>query len=202
MSTSQHDRRLHSVDGLTKLDTITAVLVPRQSRGEDGTMSVPDQIDAMREWCAKQTPPIVVGPTYPEHDVSGRRPLEKRKGLKRAVEDVESGRAQMILCAYFDRFVRSVRTRADVLVRVEEVGGVVMTLDFGLTSDATPVSKFTGTILAAVAEYVADQAGEKTMISKQRNIDRGAALPACHARIRQARGRHARRAPDAVRARA
>ena len=153
------------------LDTITASLVGRQSRG-DG-ISIEDQIDLMTKWCAAQNPPVQVGNIYSESDVSGRKPLDKRKGLKAAVEDIESDAAQMILTAYFDRFVRSVATRAEVLVRVEAKGGVVYTMDMGLTSNATPVSKFTGTVMAAAAELIADQAGEKTQVSKQRNIDRG-----------------------------
>jgi DNA invertase Pin-like site-specific DNA recombinase len=155
------------------LDTLTASLVARQSRTDDGSMSVADQVDAMRAWCAKQTPQVVVGSIYEEPDVSGRRPLDKRKGLKRAVEDVETGRSQMILTAYFDRFVRSVATRGEVLTRVEAMGGTVMTMDMGKTSNATPVSKFTGVVLAAAAELLAEQAGEKTIVSKQRNIDKG-----------------------------
>lgn len=158
----------------SSLDTITAALVARQSRTDDGTMSVPDQIDAMTAWCAAQTPPVEIGNVYTEYDTSGRKPLDKRKGLLKAVEDVEGGRAQMVLTAYFDRFVRSVMTRAEVLIRVEEKhGGTVMTMDFGKTSNATPVSKFTGTILAAVGEYIAEQSGEKTAVTKQRNIDNG-----------------------------
>jgi DNA invertase Pin-like site-specific DNA recombinase len=158
---------------LTALDTITASLVARQSRTDDGSMSVEDQVAAMREWCGRQNPPIQVGAIYEEPDTSGRKPLDKRKGLKHAVEDVEAGRSQMVLTAYFDRFVRSVQTRADVLVRVEGKGGTVMTMDFGVTSNATPVSKFTGTVLAAAAELIAEQAGEKTAVTKQRNIDKG-----------------------------
>lgn len=156
----------------TKLDTITASLVARQSRTNDGTMSVPDQIAAMKEWCVKHN--IVVGSIYTELSTSGRKPLDKRKGLRSAVDDVVNGDSQMVLTAYFDRFVRSVRTRADVLTIVEEEhGGTVMTMDFGATSDATPASKFTGTILAAVSEFIAEQAGEKTHVTKQRNIDNG-----------------------------
>src|SRR5215467_6605610 len=64
---------------LGALDTITASLVARQSRTDDGTMSVPDQIDAMRDWCAKQNPPIAIGSIYTELSTSGRKPLDKRK---------------------------------------------------------------------------------------------------------------------------
>lgn len=159
----------------TALDTITASIVVRQSRSraDDGSMSIPDQIDAAEAWCANQTPPVNVFAVYEEPDTSGRKPLDKRKGLKQAVEDVERGVSQMILTVYFDRFARSVMTRAEVLQRVESVGGVVYTLDLGRTSNATPVSKFTGTVLAAAAELIAEQSGEKTIVSKQRNIDHG-----------------------------
>lgn len=157
----------------SRLDTITASLVPRQSRTDDGSMSVHDQVDAMRDWCAKQTPPVIVGGVYPETDVSGRKPLSKRHGLRQAIEDVESGRSQMVLTAYFDRFVRSVVVRAEAVTRVEAAGGVVMTLDTGITSNATAASKLQGTLLAAIAEFYADQIGEKTRPRKQAAIDEG-----------------------------
>jgi DNA invertase Pin-like site-specific DNA recombinase len=173
MSTSTTAPPLYEQQQSSSLDTITASLVARQSRTDDGSQSVPDQIAAMRDWCARQSPPIVVGAVYEEPDVSGRRPLAKRHGLKRAVEDVESGRSQMIVVAYFDRFSRSVATRIEVLSRVEPLGGVVYTMDLGKTSNATPTSKFTGTVLAAVAEMFAEQTAEKTKVSKQRNIDNG-----------------------------
>jgi DNA invertase Pin-like site-specific DNA recombinase len=156
-----------------KLDTITASLVARQSRSDDGSMSVPDQIEQMRAFCERQTPPWVVGGVYEERDVSGRRPLDKRHGLKRAVDDVEHGRSQVVLTAYFDRFVRSVATRAEVVSRVEKAQGRVVSLDVGQTSDATTVQWFQGNVLALVAEMYARQTGEKLVTSKQRNIDNG-----------------------------
>jgi DNA invertase Pin-like site-specific DNA recombinase len=153
------------------LDTLTASLVARQSRSDDDSLSVQDQIAQMRDYCERNG--YLVGAIYEERDVSGRRPLDKRHGLKQAVEDVESGRSQVILTAYFDRFVRSVATRAEVVQRVERAGGVVMTIDAGRTSNATAADKLSGTLLAAIAEFYADQTGEKLMTSKQRNIDRG-----------------------------
>src|SRR5215471_12215958 len=156
---------MDQITNATTLDTITVSLVARQSRTNDGTASIPDQLAAMRAWCEQRG--YIVGAEYVEPDTSGRKPLAKRKGLRLAVEDVEAGRAQMILTAYYDRFVRSVLTRA------EPHGAEVMTMDLGKTSDATPVSKFTGVVLAAAAELIAEQAAEKTMVSKQRNIDNG-----------------------------
>jgi DNA invertase Pin-like site-specific DNA recombinase len=155
----------------TSLDTLTASLVARQSRSDDDSLSVQDQIAAMHDYCERNG--YNVGPIYEERDVSGRRPLEKRHGLKRAVDDVESGRSQIILTAYFDRFVRSVSTRAEVVQRVERANGRVIAIDHGTTSDATSAEFLSGTMLAAFAEYFARQTGEKTAVTKQRNIDRG-----------------------------
>jgi len=163
-----------STSTLPSLDTITASLVARQSRKRDGSLSVEDQIVRMREWCASQTPPVAIGAIYEERDVSGRRPLDKRRGLKAAVEDVEAGRSQIVLGAYFDRLVRSVATRADVVQRVERVKGArVVSIDFGQTSDATAIEWLSGTLLAAISEFVARQIGEKTVDAIQRSIDEG-----------------------------
>lgn len=157
------------------LDTVRVSLVARQSRtrADDDSMSIPDQVAAMREWCDRQNVPHEVVAVYEEPDTSGRKPLAKRKGLLRAVQDVEAGRAQLILCCYYDRFVRSVSTRSEVLTRIEEHGGEVMTMDMGKTSNATPVEKFSGVVLAAASELMAEQSGEKTHVTKQRNIDNG-----------------------------
>jgi DNA invertase Pin-like site-specific DNA recombinase len=44
--------------------------------------------------------------------VSGGTPLEHRDKLRRAVEAVEAGDADVIVVAYFDRLVRSLRVQA------------------------------------------------------------------------------------------
>src|SRR2546426_10893218 len=41
-----------------------------------------------------------------ELDVSGATPLERRTGLRTAVEAIEQGRASVVVAAYFDRLVR------------------------------------------------------------------------------------------------
>src|SRR5215471_3269614 len=148
-----------------------AVIVARQSRTDDGSMSVADQIEKAIAYCEANGLELVA--TYEEPDTSGRKPLDKRKGLKRAVVDVEDNRADVIVCAYFDRFCRSVAVRSEAVNRVEAKGGEVHTLDFGRTSNRTAGEKLSGTLLAAISEFVADQTGEKLTVTKQRNIDRG-----------------------------
>ena len=50
--------------------------------------------------------------TIEELDVSGGAPLAKRAGLRRAVELVEAGEADVVVVAYFDRLVRSLACSA------------------------------------------------------------------------------------------
>jgi DNA invertase Pin-like site-specific DNA recombinase len=145
--------------------------VARQSRVNDGSMSVPDQIERMRAECERAGADLVE--VYTEEDVSGRRPLDRRHGLKQAVADVEAGRADLLMAAYFDRFVRSVKVKDEVLDRVEAKGGNVVTLDLGDISNGTAIGWLSSTQHAAFAEYFARTTAERTAVSKQRNIDKG-----------------------------
>jgi DNA invertase Pin-like site-specific DNA recombinase len=145
--------------------------VARQSRVNDGSMSVPDQIERMRAECERAGADLVE--VYTEEDVSGRRPLDRRHGLKQAVADIEAGRADLLMAAYFDRFVRSVKVKDEVLDRVEAKGGNVVTLDLGDISNGTAIGWLSSTQHAAFAEYFARTTAERTAVSKQRNIDKG-----------------------------
>ena len=107
----------------SSLDTLTASLVGRQSRTDDESESISDQVAAMRSDCKARG--WHVGGVYEESDVSGQRPLDKRHGLKQAIEDVEAGRSQVVMVAYFDRLCRNFKTQLAVVDCVEEGGGSV-----------------------------------------------------------------------------
>ena len=51
-----------------------------------------------------------------------------------AIAEVEAGKADTIVVAYFDRLVRSLRIQEEVLERVENAGGRVLAVDFGEVS--------------------------------------------------------------------
>src|SRR4051794_38982223 len=53
--------------------------------------------------------------TIDELDVSGGKPLADRAGLRRAIEAVEAGQADVIVAAYFDRLVRSLRVQDELV---------------------------------------------------------------------------------------
>ena len=72
-----------------------------------------------------------------ELDVSGGAPLARRPGLRRAVEMVEAGEADVVVVAYFDRLVRSLTVQAEVVERVEQAGGAILAVDVGEVTNGT-----------------------------------------------------------------
>jgi len=111
--------------------------------------------------------------TTEELDVSGGAPLEKRKGLLRAVETIEAGRADVIVCGYFDRLVRSIKVQAEVVERVEAADGEVLLADFGKLTNGTAVQRLTGQMIGAVNEYVRVSTAERLAATQQIAIDQG-----------------------------
>jgi DNA invertase Pin-like site-specific DNA recombinase len=167
MSTAAHATRV-----VAKLDTITADLVARQSDSRDeNTTSVEDQVAAMLAECERKG--WSVGEVHVERNRSGMLPLAKRHGLSRAVERVEAGRTQVLVFAYFDRFQREPAVKDEVVDRVEARGGTVTTLDFGVVTNADPMSWYQGTMISANNKLYALMTGVKTRPTKQRNIDNG-----------------------------
>lgn len=96
-----------------------------------------------------------------EMDISGRRTLPKRRGLTRAIELIEAGHAQVLVVAYFDRLCRNVHVKSEVVQRVEAAGGRVLAVDFGEITEKTAAQWLSSTLMAAVAEYVSRQTGER-----------------------------------------
>lgn len=122
-----------------------------------------------------------------EIDVSGGNPLERREGLRAAVEQVEAGEVDVVVVAYFDRLFRSLRVQGEVVSRVEAAGGRVLALDFGLLSEATAAQWLSGTMLGAVSEYYRRSAAERIAGAQARAVAEGtvpfAAAPPGYDRI-------------------
>ena len=111
--------------------------------------------------------------TIEELDVSGGTPLAKRHGLRRAVEMVEAGKADVVVVAYFDRLVRSLAVQSEVVERVEKAGGAILAVDVGEVSAATASTWLSSTMLGAVAEYHRRTTAERTVDAKRRAVARG-----------------------------
>src|SRR5205823_8042791 len=100
------------------------------------------QLGRISDACARERYRLI--DSLEELDVSGGLPLAERPGLRRAVEAVEAGRADVIMVAYFDRLMRSLKVQQEVVDRVEAAGGEVLTVDFGKLTNGTAVERLTG----------------------------------------------------------
>jgi DNA invertase Pin-like site-specific DNA recombinase len=66
---------------------------------------------------------------------------------------VEDGRADVIVCAYFDRLVRSLDVQLEVVKRVEQAGGKIIAVDVGHVTNGTAALRLSSNMIGAVAEY-------------------------------------------------
>ena len=125
-----------------------------ETKGREGERfaSPTEQEERIRAACERDGLELIE-PIEPELDVSGGTPLERRKGLRKAVEAVEDGTADVIVAAYFDRLVRSLRVQDELVSRVERAGGQVLAVDVGKVTNGSAGQWLSGTMLGAVSEY-------------------------------------------------
>jgi site-specific DNA recombinase len=149
--------------------TRKAIGIARQSHG-DGE-SVAQQIARLEDACRRDGLDLIA--VHEEQDVSGRTPLAKRPGLRQAIEGVEAGEADVIIAAYFDRLIRSLKVQAELVERVEAVEGQVLAVDVGRVTNGSAGQWLSGTMLGAVAEYHARTSAERTAEAQARAVKRG-----------------------------
>lgn len=148
----------------------------------DSFASPDNQRERIEAACARDGLRLV--DAFEEVDVKGSTPLEKRVhldppgngrrvGLLPAVEMVEAGKADVVMAAYFDRLMRSLKVQREVVERVEAAGGEVLALDVGQVTEATATRKLQGTLVGAFAEYQADTARERSGDATRRALERG-----------------------------
>lgn len=152
-----------------------AVGVVRVSRvgDRDGETFVSPREQAERIRSLAERDGIKLIDTIEEMSVSGGAPLAKRPGLRRAVEMVEAGQAQVVVVAYFDRLVRSLTVQAEVVERIEQAGGAILAVDVGEVRSDTASHWLSSTMLGMVAEYTRRATAERTADAKRRAIARG-----------------------------
>lgn len=152
-----------------------AIGVVRVSRvgGRDGEQFVSPSEQAQRIAAACERDGMTLVETIEELDVSGGTALERRPGLRRAVELVEAGEADVVVVAYLDRLVRSLSVQAEVVNRVEQAGGAILAVDVGTLTHGSSAQWLSGTMLGAVSEYARRVTAERTQDAKRRAVDRG-----------------------------
>lgn len=144
-----------------------------QVKGRDGESFISPSEQRERIEAACDRDGLLLIRTADELDVSGRTALDDRKGLREAIEAIEAGEADVIVAAYFDRLVRSVKIQAEIVQRVERAGGKVLAVDVGQVTEGTASEWLSGTMHGMVAEYYARLAGERTASAQRRAVARG-----------------------------
>jgi site-specific DNA recombinase len=148
-----------------------AVGVVRRSKGGEGA-SPADQRSGIRAECERRGLELIeILP--PELDVSGGNPLDERPSLRRAVEMIEAGCADVLVVGYFDRLVRSLKVQDEIVTRVEAAGGQVLAGDFGQVTNGNAAQWLSGTLVGAVNEYFRRSAKERTAAGVADAIARG-----------------------------
>jgi site-specific DNA recombinase len=142
-----------------------------KGREGDSFASPAEQRERIAQACERDG--MVLLKVVDELDVSGGTPLAKRAGLRGAVETIEAGAADVLVAAYFDRLVRSLKVQAEVVERVEAAGGRVLALDVGAVTNGTAGQWLSATLLGTVAEYYRRSSGERVGAAQARAVARG-----------------------------
>ena len=158
----------------TKRRAVGIVRVSRLKGREGETFASPEQ-QRERIAAACERDNLKLAHVYSEMDVSGGTPLEKREGLRAAVEAVEAGQAEVICAAYFDRLVRSLKVQHELIERVERAGGQVLAVDIGQVTNGSAGQWLSGTLLGAVSEYQRRTTAERSVEAQRRAVARGVA---------------------------
>lgn len=93
--------------------------------------------------------------------VSGGTHWPKRPGAREAIEAIERGEADILVCSKLDRLSRSLLDFADILDRSQRKGWRLSLLDFGMDT-SKPTGRMVAHIIAAVAEFERQRIGERT----------------------------------------
>ncbi len=143
----------------------------RKGREGESFISPGQQRDRIAHVCRHEGLDLV--DTLDEIDVSGGTALDRRKGLRVAVEMVEQNQADVVVVAYFDRLVRSLTVQAEVLERVEKAGGRVVAADVGEVRQDTAARWLSATMLGMVSEYYRRTTGERARAAQVRAVEQG-----------------------------
>jgi DNA invertase Pin-like site-specific DNA recombinase len=140
-------------------------------REGDSFISPLDQRKRLEGWAGEFN--AVVVKLLEELDVPGKLPLDKRPGLREAVELIEAGRADVLVFAYFDRSFRNTIVQMETIARINAAGGTVFAVGYGEMRIDTASQWFSTLVQAAANELVSRQTGEKVINAKREAVLRG-----------------------------
>jgi DNA invertase Pin-like site-specific DNA recombinase len=135
------------------------------------------QRSTLREYSEKHNLKIVEW--YEDLGVSGRKPIKKRPELQRMIEDAEAGNFDRIIFIKLDRYFRSVAEYYECQKRLD-AKNVKWTATEEKYDLLTASGRYWVTQKLAMAEYEADQTGERIDLVNEYKVKTGQPLTGSH----------------------
>ncbi|HYW89625.1 MAG TPA: recombinase family protein [Chloroflexota bacterium] len=147
-----------------------------ETAGREGESfrSPTDQTNTLTQYCAAHSYNLLQ--TFDEIDVSGFSLTEisqRKRGLLPAIEMIEAGEADVLLLPWLDRIARNLDLYRAARKRIQDAGGSIEAVDFGVVTGGTAAQRFSSETLIRVAELFAELTAEKTQQAKEAAIAQG-----------------------------
>ena len=136
-------------------------------------ISLEAQMEKLTDYAEKHNMKIVEW--YKDEGVSGRKLIKKRPALQEMIQDAEKGRFKRIIFIKLDRFFRSVAEYHECMKRLS-VGGVIWTATEEKYDLSTPSGEAFVNMKLTMAQFEADQAGERIRMVNEYKIKSGQPL--------------------------
>lgn len=160
-----------------KIERVAAyVRVSTQEQKLHG-ISVDAQIQKLTEYAEAHNMRIVKW--YKDEGISGRKLIKNRPALQSMIQDAERGEFDRIIFIKLDRFFRSVAEYHECMKRLS-VGGVIWTATEEKYDLSTPSGEAFVNMKLTMAQFEADQAGERIRMVNEYKIKSGQPLYGSH----------------------
>lgn len=136
-------------------------------------ISLEAQVEKLTEYAEKHGMKIVK--FYKDEGVSGRKLIKNRPALQSMIQDAEKGKFKRIIFIKLDRFFRSVAEYHECMKRLS-VGGVIWTATEEKYDLSTPSGEAFVNMKLTMAQFEADQAGERIRMVNEYKIKSGQPL--------------------------
>lgn len=161
------------VGGTNYIEEVAAYIrVSTQEQKLHG-ISLEAQMEKLSEYAEKHGMKIVEW--YKDEGVSGRKLIKNRPALQRMIHDAEKGKFKRIIFIKLDRFFRSVAEYHECMKRLS-VGGVIWTAAEEKYDLSTPSGEAFVNMKLTMAQFEADQAGERIRMVNEYKIKSGQPL--------------------------
>lgn len=136
-------------------------------------ISLEAQIEKLTEYAEAHNMKIVKW--YKDEGISGRKLIKKRPALQEMIQDAEKGQFERIIFIKLDRFFRSVAEYHECMKRLA-TGGVIWTATEEKYDLSTPSGEAFVNMKLTMAQFEADQAGERIRMVNEYKIKSGQPL--------------------------